>query len=102
MLGERDVVLVHVHGDAEQRADAFRDADVVEVRVREDEGLDVVERATDAAERGVERLPGGGNAGVDERQPVVGLEQVEVRERVLDAVHSRRDFGVQVRDHGQI
>jgi hypothetical protein len=57
--------------------------------------LDVVDCAADASERRLERLPGGGNAGVDERQPVIVFEQVEVGERVLDAVQSRRDVGVQ-------
>ena len=77
------------------RSAAFGDADVVEVPVREDEGFDVVDCTAEASERRLERLPGGGNAGVDKGQSVIVFEQVEVGERVFDPVHSRRDVGVQ-------
>ena len=95
MSCERDVVLVHVHGDPELRSAAFGDADVVEVPVREDEGFDVVDRTAELPSAASERLPGGGNAGVDKGQSVIVFEQVEVGERVFDPVHSRCDVGVQ-------
>jgi hypothetical protein len=41
MLREWHVVLVHVHGDVELAAGALREAEVVEVPVREDERLHV-------------------------------------------------------------
>jgi hypothetical protein len=97
VAGEGDVVLVDVHGDAELAAGALREADVVEVRVREHQGPDLIGAPAEPPERLVQRRPRARNAGVDDREPVVGADDVPVRPVVLDAVDARG--GVDL-DHG--
>jgi hypothetical protein len=65
---------------------------VVEVRVREDERAQVGHAPAELTERVVQKWPGGlRNAGVDDCDRPVVLDEVPVRVRVLDAVDARRD-----------
>jgi hypothetical protein len=93
--GERRIRLVHVDRHAELPAGALGEADVVEVRVREDDGLDVVGPPAERAERVVQGVPRRRDARVDDREPAVLLDEVPVRVRVLDPVDALHRVGVQ-------
>ena len=91
MGGEVVLGAVGVHRDPQPLHEATRGTDVVEVRVREHEGLDVL-RATPERAHGVpQRTPHGGQAGVHEGQPVRVLDEVAVHVRVLDEVDAGGD-----------
>jgi hypothetical protein len=70
---------------------------VIEVRVGEDDRLDVAERAAEPRQRVAQRLPRRGHAGVDHRQPAPVLDDVPVREGVGDPVDALGDIGL---EHG--
>ncbi len=54
MACDRDLSLVHPHGDAEVGARPLCESDVVEVAVRQDDGVDVGRRAVQLRERAME------------------------------------------------
>src|SRR3978361_1441409 len=92
MHAQWHVILVHVDRHAELASRALREPDVVEVRVREDDRLDLVRAAPELPQGAVERVPGGWYAGVHDRDRPVVLDEVPVGVRVLDAVDAVRDM----------
>jgi hypothetical protein len=90
---------VHPDRHAELLPRALREADVVEVPVREDDRLDVVRPPSEFAKSRPERSPGGGHAGVDHDERPVVLDEVPVRVRVLDPVDPLGDVPC---EHGRL
>ena len=88
MPGERDVVLVDVDRHAQLAAGALGEPDVVEVGVGEDDGAHLAEPVADRLEQ---RGPRAWDAAVDDRDAVVGLEHIPVREIVHDPVDAGSD-----------
>ncbi len=89
--GERRVQLVDADRDAVLRADAFGEADVVRVPVREDQGADVLDRAPHGRQLAEQVTVVAGHAGVDDRDLAGLLDQVAVDVVVAKAVQGRRE-----------
>ena len=74
-------------------ADPLGDADVVAVRVGEQQRVDVRDRPAAFPQERLELFMERGQAGVHEREPAVRLDEVEVDELVAQPVDPGRDLG---------
>ena len=88
---------MHVDRDAELAARPFGEAHMVEVRMGEHDGGDIGGTAPDAPQGVQERVPGTRDAGVDDGQATVFLDQIPVGVAVLDPVDARGYVRVQHR-----
>jgi hypothetical protein len=84
--GPRGIGLVDVDGDADRAAQPFREPDVVGVPVGEDDSADVGEWSAEPPHFGEQVPPVPGQAGVDQGDAIVGVDQVGGDDVVADAV----------------
>ena len=70
----------------------FGDAGVVGVCVRQDDGIEILETASDRGERSHEQVPVPCASGVDERELAAVLDEVEVDDPVVQSVHTVGDL----------
>jgi hypothetical protein len=75
-------------------------ADVIEVGVGQDQGGDLAGLPAQLAEHGPQRVPGGGDAGIDDRQAPLPLDQVPVDVGVLDPVDAGRRVALECLEAG--
>jgi hypothetical protein len=85
------VALVDVHRRA-RRPHRLGHADVVGMGVGEQHRVDVRERPPPLAQERLELAEEAGQRGVDEQQPAVPLDEVEVHELVAEPVDPRGDL----------
>src|SRR4051812_2073080 len=91
-----------VDGQPELAPRSLREADVVEVRMGEDQRAQVRARPADLRQRPPERVPGGGQAGIDDRDAVVVLDEVPVDGPVGDPVDAVGDVAFEGHAAGAI
>src|SRR4051812_11012470 len=84
-----------VDGQPELAPRSLREADVIEVRMGEDQRAQVRARPADLRQRPPERVPGGGQARVDDRDAVLVLDEVPVDRPVGDSMDAVGDVAFQ-------
>ena len=87
----RRIGLVHVDRDAVVAAEPFGEADVIGIAVGQDQAADVAHRTAHGLQLGLEVTPLAGDAGVDQGQLAVLLDEVGRDDVVADAVKGRRE-----------
>src|SRR3954453_3064680 len=89
MANERRLLVVGVDPRPRLLARPGREAEVVDMRVREHDGLEVADPPLARLDPVLELVPGGGQAGVDRGQPLAVLDQVPVDDPVgLESVYA--------------
>lgn len=74
----------------------FCESGVVAVRVRQQHGFQVVERAAEGADRPRERLPIAGRSRIDERELAGVLDQIEVDDALREPMDAVGDLHARI------
>jgi len=92
-FGDRGIGGIHPHGDVQRASRSFRNPGMIRMGVRQKHRLEVIQSVTRGSNRLTEKSPVARNPGVDQNEPPLLFDQVEIRYPVGQLLDPGSDLG---------